>query len=63
MSDFGPTKFRLRDALEHLVNWQEYCLNAGIANKTARSAPDDDHLCELFNRLNYARAVLRGKAA
>lgn len=46
-------------ALEAIVSWQEHCLNWGKPNPTARTIPDDNDLCELFNRIDRARRLLR----
>lgn len=49
-----------KDALRALVSWQEDCLNWGKPEdqKTARTIPDDNDLCELFNRIDRARKLL-----
>ena len=49
-----------KGALRALVSWQEDCLNCGRPEdqKTARTIPDDNDLCELFNRIDRARKLL-----
>ena len=49
-----------KEALRAIVSWQEDCLNCGKPDdqKTARTAPNDDDLCELFNRIDRARKLL-----
>jgi len=49
-----------KDALRAIVSWQEDCLNCGKPDdqKAARTAPNDDDLCELFNRIDRARKLL-----
>ena len=47
-------------ALRAIVSWHEDCLNAGLPaeRKTERTQPNDDDLCELFNRIDRARKLL-----
>ena len=54
-----------KEALRAIVSWQEDCLNCGKPDgqKTARTAPNDDDLCELFNRIDRARKLLAPKSA
>ena len=49
-----------KDALRAIVSWHEDCLNCGKPDdqKTARTIPNDDDLCELFNRIDRARKLL-----
>jgi hypothetical protein len=49
------------EALAAIVRWHEDCLNwdKPQGEKTARSIPDDNDLCELFNRIDRARKLLR----
>ena len=49
-----------KGALRALVSWQEDCLNCGLPEdrKAARTIPDDNDLCELFNRIDRARKLL-----
>lgn len=60
MSGMKP-RGKYAEALRAIVSWQEDCLNAGRpqAEKTARTALGDDDLCELFNRIDRARKLLR----
>lgn len=54
------TRRDYKAALQALVSWQEDCLNCGKPpdQKTARTVPNDDDLCELFNRIDRARKLL-----
>jgi hypothetical protein len=49
-----------KEALQAVVSWHEDCLNAGLPaeRKTERTQPNDDDLCELFNRIDRARRLL-----
>ena len=49
-----------KEALRAIVSWQEDCLNCGKPDdlEAARTAPDDDDLCELFNSIDRARKLL-----
>lgn len=54
------TRRDYKDALRAIVSWHEDCLNCGKPDdqKTARTIPNDDDLCELFNRIDRARKLL-----
>jgi hypothetical protein len=49
------------EALAAIVSWHEDGLNwdKPQGEKSARTTPNDDDLCELFNRIDRARKLLR----